>query len=414
MQDPKAFHEALAAHSPSYREYAAAKLRGWKDTNAGDRADAASYVRPKVVLGAARDYAAHYDAHLVPLLCEPAVHVQREFLDFGSAPGGLCHCLLAQALPSQGDGGGAGESPSTRRHAWRGTAVTLSPADGGLAIDEHVLAAAAGTSGPDAAAGATAATATATAGENDSSARLRVKYHDVCDAEGFVAACTDGGAREHYADFVNCGIVLDARVKAKKSGRVIGFGEQLHIQLTAALRCLRADGRGDLMLALRFDFPSLPECVPTLDLFRRHAAQLFVLPTLYTRSAGRKQFYLLCRGVRMTRELCDAARGIWDAGRDRYKCFVRATLAGRAAAAAGPQRRERRDGDGDDGDGSATGEEAPAAAAAGPDLAAADLAAADRARVVALVRDVYGAVGPSLDVFCDMIRQHLVENGDDA
>merc|ERR1712000_436987 len=85
------------------------------------------------------------------------------------------------------------------------------------------------------------------------------------------------------------------------------------------MKALRNDGEGDLMVALRFDFPSLPETIPTIDLFRQHAMKgLYVLPTLYTESAGRKQFYLLVRGIVMTEELCLGVKDIWNRGRERY------------------------------------------------------------------------------------------------
>merc|ERR1712000_379529 len=119
------------------------------------------------------------------------------------------------------------------------------------------------------------------------------------------------------------------------------------------MKALRNDGEGDLMVALRFDFPSLPETIPTIDLFRQHAMKgLYVLPTLYTESAGRKQFYLLVRGIVMTEELCLGVKDIWNRGRERY-VKLRAEIVGArtsssSGSAAGGKKTSAVGGDNDD------------------------------------------------------------------
>lgn len=410
MQDPKIFNEALEAISSSYKAYAQAKLKGWQNftcesqqqkdlsvtsaaaaavavgCEAGDQPIQQPYIRPRVVLGTSSDYADHYERYLNPKLQD--AHIAREantrkyFLDFGAAPGGLCRCLLSRCRSND--------------CCWEGTAVTLGPSDGGLEMDEELLkfAKMEGEEGQHS--------------NNDNkeqeseqhhfSSRLTVKYRDVCDTEKFVKACEKNGNKsEHWADFVNCGIVLDAKVKSKKTGKVIGYGEQLFIQLASAMKALRDDGEGDVMVALRFDFPSLPETIPTIDLFRQHCTKgIFILPTLYTESCGRKQFYLLARGIVMTDAFCHQVKAIWDKGRERYVNLRKVVVTAREAKKNGGgcgETRQRKDDDDDNRD--------------DEEEKVAGVDDVEKKQVYELVQRVYQATGPTLDEFCRLIQQFL-------
>jgi hypothetical protein len=244
---------------------------------------------------------------------------------------------------------------------WQGVGVTLSPADGGLAMQF-------------------------------SHPRLEVKYADVGDEASFIATAAACGLR--CADLVNMGIVLDAVVKRGRSEakQAVGFKEQLRTQLLAAMQCLRDDGRGVLMGALKIDFPSLPEVIPTLLLLQRSCARLRVIPTMYTAECGKKQLYFVACGVTGLGDgLVKDVFSLWENGKKRYNALRTYAV----------NRKRQRD-----------TEDQKVDLNEATDIAAAYMGLYDS---VATVSELYGAggVGKDLDEFfgmvaCALSRKHSV------
>lgn len=285
-----AFHKALCSVSSAYERYSTLRKELWADD---------TFQGPRAVLGQSDDYANHYRKSLLPILVEglePSSH--RTFLDLGCAPGGLCKFLL-QLWPED-------------KGSWTGVGVTLSPDIGGLAMQV----------------------------EDD--ARLRICYADVVQHTAFVDACvtatsTIGGEKAAF-DFVNLGIVLDHTVRVKRqrdaegAASHVSYGEQLFTQLTAAKNVLRSDGKGVLMLAMKTDFPSLPEVLPSLRRLQAASREVRLIPTMYTESTGKKQFYVVAVGCLVTDALCDDLRRIWNLGTQRYLAMKRQAIEAKRTA----------------------------------------------------------------------------------
>lgn len=366
----QSYHNALSALSSAYRMYADVKLRGYEQTSGGS----APYTRPAVTLGSAVEYAAHYTQYVVPLLIQnlapaaapsPSERAGR-FLDMGCAPGGLCRCLI-QHWPRSVENNGAPAS-------WTGVGVTLAPEAGGLPMEF----------------------------KHD---RLAVRFADVCDSEDFIEKSVLESERRTY-DFVNLGIVLDARVKSRISTtRVVGYRAQLHTQLKVAQRAL-TPGAGCMMVAMKLDYPSLPEIIRTMALFSDVAETLVVVPTLYTRCAGRKQFYLFAgKCAALTDAWCDSVRAVWEEGKLRYHQHVERVFAAK-------RQREAADTtvpSDEHGEPSASveaqkpGSDPPCHASTSSHNAPAPPSSSIEQQVAS----VYMKVGSSFDTFCDMVRDFL-------
>jgi hypothetical protein len=305
-----AYHAELTSSSAAYNTYATTRQDLWKDPR---------FQQAQARLGRSDDYAAHYVQHLLPKLKNHFLSnghdkgatavMQCRFLDMGCAPGGLCETLLHRS-----------DSESLR---WSGVGVTLHENDGGLPME---LAAIPG--------------------------RFDIRYADVTDRDGFVNTCV-GDEDVGTFDFVNCGIVLDQTVRKKRGEQtadqssspppMISFGEQLYTQLLVAARALRRDGHGCVMMALKTDFPSLPEMVPTLATLIKHRshhtaeetasissgsdAAVRVIPTMYTMTCGKKQFYTVVLGAQATVQLAEDIRRIWNLGTVRYLAIKRTAIA---------------------------------------------------------------------------------------
>ena len=270
------FHQQLLQASAAYGRYSSTRLAGWSHEG---------YDAAQARLGSSEDYAAHYVEHLLPLLRNDAGFADAvdaagsrplRFLDLGCAPGGLCRALTSRWGSAR----------------WSGVGVTLDPAAGGLPMQF-------------------------------TDPNVEVRFADVTDRESFVKAALRTPQDEHSFDFVNLGIVLDASVKSKLDKVAIGFGEQLFTQLLVAERALRRDGRGSLMLALKVDYTSLPDTMPTLEVLRRICAALRIIPTMYTAATGKKQFYAFAARLPsgLTMEACTDIQRIWSLGKMRYRAF---------------------------------------------------------------------------------------------
>ncbi|CUG87116.1 Hypothetical protein, putative [Bodo saltans] len=321
-----AYHAELTSSSAAYRTYATTRQDLWKDPR---------FQQAQARLGRSGDYAAHYVQHLLPKLrehfgnnTEPKAAPLR-FLDMGCAPGGLCETLLHRSGALQ----------------WSGVGVTLHEQDGGLPMDVGAI--------PD---------------------RFDIRYADVTHRDAFVHACVKDDEVGTF-DFVNCGIVLDQTVRRKRSGGntatqqpsdedassasttpMISFGEQLYTQLLVAARALKSDGSGAVMMALKTDFPSLPEMIPTLATLIQHRSShtkeesndgyspqepsntlpgshtsVRVIPTMYTMTCGKKQFYTVVFGAHATAQLAEDVRRIWNLGTARYLAMKRTAIAAKRA-----------------------------------------------------------------------------------
>lgn len=354
MVSSQSIDAALRQRSASYIEYADARAKGWTG----------AYVAKPVRLGTAAHYAAHYSKYLAPLLLEafplptdtelkpPALR----FLDLGAAPGGLCSML----------------SQSDKSHEWSGVAVTLDPATGGLPMQIPL-----------------------------DNTKIQLRYADIIQSESFrVAAVAD--EEEGSYDFVNLGIVLDAFVKNKRGGTgAMGFGDQLYHQLTVARRALRGDGKGAVMVALKTDFPSLSEVYPTLDRLLHCSSRsdgLRIIPTMYSRSNGKKQFYALIMNVTLTDDIAGDIRQIWAAGKQRYREMTTALY----------EAKMRRNAEQGVGEGSS--EDCSHKRQRDDDhiqLATA-VSTADQG-AVALVDRVYASAGKGLDHFYDCVKEAVLE-----
>ena len=222
-------------------------------------ATADTYTRPTVVLGDALAYSNHYSVYFRPIVADKG-----RFLDMGCAPGGLCHMLL-----------GVG---------WDGVGVTLSPSSGGLRM------------------------------EVAKEGVLTLRYADVMNSDEFVLVATDGLAKGTF-DLVNMGIVVDKSVREKSEG-VASYSDQIYTQLRVGLSVMKPSG-GTLMMALVWDFTTLPEVFQTLDALRAVSTSVRVMPTMYTASHARKQMYVAACGCCMTDSLCQTLRTIWGTGAER-------------------------------------------------------------------------------------------------
>lgn len=307
-----AYHMELSAISAAYTTYAATRQDLWRNPN---------FQQARARLGHASDYARHYVEYLLPMLrhgcpqdpsCDSTVRCvakPRRFLDLGCAPGGLCEALLHRSV-----------NPADPQ--WTGVGVTLAAADGGLAMEVA-----------------------------DVPNRFEVRYADVTDRELFVRRCVPPSEEGTY-DFVNCGIVLDQTVRQKRQSSssdgatpqvpLVSFGEQLYTQLLVAAAALRRDGKGVVMMALKTDFPSLPEVMPTLRMLIDNVSggalnvgggEVRIIPTMYTTTCGKKQFYVVVLGCNATIKLAEGIRGIWNRGTARYLALKRAAIATKRARA---------------------------------------------------------------------------------
>lgn len=295
-----AYHEQLSARSPSYLQYATTRQDLWKDPR---------FHQAQARLGHSSDYAQHYVQYLLPPLAQQFPSTGRQhlrFLDMGCAPGGLCETLLHRA-------------GNATAH-WSGVGVTLHENDGGLGMEVAPV-----------------------------QDRFEVRYGDVTHREAFIAECVREGEVGTF-DLVNCGIVLDQTVRRKRTmgdtadissadgngnasaaPPMISFGEQLYTQLLVAARALRQDGSGVVMMALKTDFPSLPEMMPTLATLIKSSSSVRVIPTMYTMTCGKKQFYSVALGVDATVQLAEGIRRIWNLGTARYLVMKRAAIATKRA-----------------------------------------------------------------------------------
>jgi len=263
------FHSELMNLSLSYRKLDETKRHVREATQ--DK-----WVRPGVILGDAAAYSAHYTAVLRPVLegCEGftqemgSSRVPRRFMDMGCAPGGLCDMLL-----------GLGAH-------WSGVGVTLSPAAGGLKMDIA------------------------------SCSRLELRFEDVMQHEMFVTGSLEGLSQGSF-DLVNMGIVVDRSVRGK-GAEVASFSDQLYTQLSVAHRAMKPTG-GVLMMALAWDFTTLPEVFHSLDVLWGCSESVRVLPTMYTATVARKQVYVAATGCRLTEDVCHEMRRVWSRGAQRRR-----------------------------------------------------------------------------------------------
>jgi len=325
------FHDAIIRLCPAYKRLSETKLKGWNDSK--------GYVRPELSLGAHTDYAAHYAKVLLPLLTESHPSGGK-FLDLGCAPGGLCTALTTTG--------------GTTQSLWKGVGVTLDPKEGGLAMQAPL-----------------------------NSSLVEIRYADVNHRDPFLAACVKKG-EERTFDFVNLGIVLDGTVKMR-SEKNIPYCQQLTTQLHVALKALASGG--SLLIALKLDFPTLPEVIRTFGVFLDVCSAMRMVPTMYTATHGRKQFYFLAQGLRLDTSIVDRLQDVWEEGRRRYVAF--ATQAKERNMAGGKRQRldeERREGTSDE-------EEVK-----------------KRTEADTLVAAVMGgALGMDFGNFCDVIRTALIE-----
>ncbi|KNH08878.1 hypothetical protein XU18_0733 [Perkinsela sp. CCAP 1560/4] len=266
------FHDELQLKCPAYKALSDAKLRGWKSE---------TYVRPRVVLATYEKYADNYRVHLLPKLPpSDGTQLRSKFFDMGSAPGGLCQAILE--WPCMPDG----------RNNWYGVAVTLDPAEGGIPM-RYV---------------------------NES---LEVRFANVQSEERFLEDSVHAEDVEAYS-FVNMGIVIDYNVRRHLNGSV-PFYQQLTTQIRATKLLLKP--KGSFMMVLNWDYHSLPEVLCTFHILLQHADALHMLPTVYTSTAGRKQFYLLVNGVTLTTELLDDLTTAWRKGFLRHSVALKRKIA---------------------------------------------------------------------------------------
>eukprot|EP00009_Paramoeba_aestuarina_P017945 CAMPEP_0201527968 /NCGR_PEP_ID=MMETSP0161_2-20130828/36937_1 /ASSEMBLY_ACC=CAM_ASM_000251 /TAXON_ID=180227 /ORGANISM="Neoparamoeba aestuarina, Strain SoJaBio B1-5/56/2" /LENGTH=251 /DNA_ID=CAMNT_0047929037 /DNA_START=73 /DNA_END=825 /DNA_ORIENTATION=- len=217
------------------------------------------------------EYASNYTQHLLPYLpYEDQQQMRYRFFDMGSAPGGLCQAILQW------------KSDKHDRNKWVGVAVTLDPADGGIPMKY----------------------------KNDS---LEVRFADVQTGEKFLEQVVRNDDVGAYA-FVNMGIVVDQNVK-RYLDSAKPYCEQLITQLRATKLVLKE--KGSFMMVLNLDYPSLPEVMRTISILLRNAENVHIIPTVYTKTAARKQFYLLVNGVTLTSEVVDELSQVWQKAHER-------------------------------------------------------------------------------------------------
>ena len=261
--ESSAFHEELQRVCSAYKALSDAKLRGWNSK---------TYVRPHVSLASCKEYAENYTKHLIPKLkVADSGSLRSKFYDIGSAPGGLCQAFLEA------------EAAGDVRNKWFGVALTLDPENGGIEMKY----------------------------KNDS---LEVRYADVHEGEKFLEIAVKQADENSY-DFVNMGIVVDSNVK-KYLNKSVQYHEQLITQLRAAQLLLKPGG--SFMMVLNLDYPSLPEVLCAMHTLLKHAKSLHMIPTVYSKSAGRKQFYLLVSEITLTHEMVDELSAIWKKGHTRH------------------------------------------------------------------------------------------------
>ena len=257
-----AFHDALCSSCPSYKELSDVKLRGWKSK---------TYVRPHVILAKCHEYAQNYAEHFLPKLeIDDAYQMRRKFCDMGAAPGGLCQCLLEA------------KEPTGERNKWYGVALTLDPEQGG--IDMRY--------------------------KHES---LEVRFANVHNSENFLKTALAPGDEKSFA-FVNMGIVVDGNVK-RYLDEGIPYYQQLTTQMQATERLLAPNG--SFMIVLNLDYPSLPEVLGVIHTLIKHSKSVHIIPTVYTRSAARKQFYLLVNKITLTTEIVQELSNTWKSGYER-------------------------------------------------------------------------------------------------
>eukprot|EP00759_Apiculatamorpha_spiralis_P044894 PhF_6_TR41704/c0_g1_i3/m.63270 len=280
----EAFHIALQELSNEYRILCKVKEAGWSRTN--------EYTPKPEQRGTAVAYSEHYETvfHEIPTLTFSLLSEvvgPKQFLDLGAAPGGFSLFLLKQQ--------------------WCGIGVTLDEAVGGIPM------------------------------EVEESGRYRIVTADVLQEAEFHQICNEAVStylskpprQEHqqasstppppHVDFVNLGIVIDQVVKHRRQVKS-KFSETLHTQMRVASQVLAPGGTLMFVLGLT---RWLEDCiVKTLDAMSAISTQgVHILTTMYTKSSGRKQMYVVCLGVHgLTTEVVEKIRMIWcDDSRKRSK-----------------------------------------------------------------------------------------------
>jgi len=268
------YHVILLELSQSYRKLAAVKAEGWKA--------AGPYVPRPQQRGTAEDYCRHYTAVLQPLLPPRRVTPPQTFLDLGAAPGGLTIFL-------------------SRDHGWKGTAITLGEPEGGIPMSKDY-----------------------------DPAQVTVRFADVTKVDEFMKVGVIPREKEGESgtpfsptyDLINLGIVIDAVV-----GRFVertSFSATFLTQLTLASTML-APG-GTLMLVLGLTFATTDCVIVTLVRLASIAAGgVYVIPTLYTKSSARKQFYVVVNDVlegRLDDAFVTDMRSVWRSDSTKKRITV--------------------------------------------------------------------------------------------